>query len=260
MSKHEFEEPVAAEVQEVGMFGPVGRPVLLSEEVVNSISSAISEGRLQPGSRLPTEQDLARSFGVARTVVREAISQLRHDGLVYSRQGVGAFIAPPEARTALRIGPDCFAKRTELLNLLQLRTSVMADAAALAAELRSMQQMAAMQDALSEMQAAQADDKDGPERRVDAEHRLYRLIAEASTNEYYLKITLMIDGQVLGKLRSVAVKNARAAEWDDYVLAEHEAVVSAIAEQDAVAASQAVRRHFDLAASRLARRADIADI
>jgi len=243
-----------------GLFEPVGRPVPLSEEVATSINAAILEGRLQPGSRLPPEQDLARSFGVARTVVREAISQLKHDGLVFSRQGVGAFVAPPEARTAFRISPDCFAKRNELRKLLQLLTTVMAGAAGLAAEARSDDQLAEMQRSLDDMRIALKDEDRGATRRVDAEYRLYRLIAEASGNEHYLTITTMINGQVLGKLRSVAIKNARAAEWSEKVLSEHEAAVAAIVAQDPSAAAHAVRTHFEMATARLARRADFADI
>ena len=46
---------------------------------------------------------------------------------------MGAFVADPDQRRAFRISPDCFAKRQALLKLLQLRTSVSADAAGLAA-------------------------------------------------------------------------------------------------------------------------------
>jgi DNA-binding FadR family transcriptional regulator len=50
--------------------------------VASSISREIAEGRLKPGDQLPTEQALARTFGVSRNVVREAIARLRSENRV----------------------------------------------------------------------------------------------------------------------------------------------------------------------------------
>ena len=79
----------------------------------------------------------AKRFGVARTVVREAISLLRYDGIVDSRRGVGAFVTETSQRSAFRISPACFEKRKQIVQLLQLRTGVQAGASALAATART---------------------------------------------------------------------------------------------------------------------------
>ena len=89
-------------------FKSLERSPSLPQEIVASLTGALLAGELRPGDRLPSEQALATEFGVARTVVREAISQLKYDGIVQSRVGVGAFIAQPQERTAFRISPDCF--------------------------------------------------------------------------------------------------------------------------------------------------------
>jgi len=95
----------------VKRFRAVERSPRLPEEVVSSLSAAIAKGELRPGDKLPSEFELAADFGVARTVVREAISQLKYDGVIESRQGVGAFVAQPDngppsasARNASRNG------------------------------------------------------------------------------------------------------------------------------------------------------------
>ena len=119
------------------IFERVLRPRRLPDEIAASILEAISRGDLQAGDRLPTEMDLSDQFGVARTVVREAISLLKFDGVITARQGVGAFVSEASSRRSFRISPSCFAKRQQLLNLLALRTSVQADAAAAAAMQRS---------------------------------------------------------------------------------------------------------------------------
>jgi GntR family transcriptional repressor for pyruvate dehydrogenase complex len=71
----------------------VARTPQLSVCIASLVAAAIAEGRWKPGERLPTEQALADTYGVSRNVVREAVSRLRADGLVHSRQGVGAFVA-----------------------------------------------------------------------------------------------------------------------------------------------------------------------
>jgi DNA-binding FadR family transcriptional regulator len=48
----------------------------LPQRVVAALNRDIESGELAPGSRLPTEQQLANRLGVSRNVVREAIAQL----------------------------------------------------------------------------------------------------------------------------------------------------------------------------------------
>ena len=48
----------------------------------------------KPGSRLPTEQELCRSFGVSRTTLRQAMAKLRQERLIASRRGAGTYILP----------------------------------------------------------------------------------------------------------------------------------------------------------------------
>ena len=87
--------------------GPVLRPVIpprnLTREIAERIADHIASAKLMPGAKLPTEQEMVAAMGVSRTVVREAVAALRADGLVVTRQGAGAFVAPDaERRRALR--------------------------------------------------------------------------------------------------------------------------------------------------------------
>ncbi len=81
---------------------PLPAPRSLSGELVARLTDDITSGKIPPGSRLPTEQELIAATGVSRTVVREAVAALRADGLVVTRQGVGAFV-PENARRPLRV-------------------------------------------------------------------------------------------------------------------------------------------------------------
>src|SRR5262245_18639373 len=68
---------------------PLSAPRSLASELVARLTDDITSGKIPPGSRLPTEQELIAATGVSRTVVREAVAALRADGLVVTRQGVG---------------------------------------------------------------------------------------------------------------------------------------------------------------------------
>lgn len=245
---------------DVELFETIRRPKRLPDEIAQSIISAIDEGQLKPGDRLPTESDLAQKFGVARTVVREAISLLKYDGLIRTRQGVGTFITRVEERTAFRISAACFEKRKQLVQFLQLRTGVQADASELAAKLRSQKQLALIEKHLTAMYDATGLGIDGADQRVDAETAFYRAITEASGNDYYIEFISMIEKRLMIELRSVVVKNAKAAEWDEAVLSEHLRVFEAVRDNHPIEARNATRRHFERAARRLIDRADIADI
>ena len=84
----------------------VGRPLppprSLAHELITRLTADITSGNIPPGARLPTEQELIAATGVSRTVVREAVAALRAEGLVVTRQGVGAFV-PENARRPFRV-------------------------------------------------------------------------------------------------------------------------------------------------------------
>ncbi|RMS83368.1 GntR family transcriptional regulator, partial [Pseudomonas savastanoi] len=69
------------------------RPQSLVEGVVSTIRKEIASGGLPADSKMPTEHELADQFGVSRSVVREAISQLKADGVLVIRRGNGSFVS-----------------------------------------------------------------------------------------------------------------------------------------------------------------------
>ncbi|WP_226579240.1 FadR/GntR family transcriptional regulator [Acuticoccus sediminis] len=243
-----------------GLFERIDRPRRLPDEIARSISEAIASGQLKPGDRLPTEQALSAQFGVARTVVREAVSLLKYDGVITPKRGVGAFVTEPNARSAFRISAACFEKRRQLVQLLELRTGVQAEASALAAAARSDRDLRRIATHLTDMAEATDEGPDSAAQRFDAEGAFYRAITEASGNEYYVEFVGMIERNVSENLRSVAIKNAMAAEWGSEILDEHRAVYQALEAGDPERARLATRTHFERAARRLANRADIADV
>ena len=99
------------------LLSPLAPAPNLTSGLVKRLTFEIESGKLAPGSRLPTEQALINATGVSRTVVREAISALRADGLVITRQGVGAFVSPDARNRPFRIHADELQSINEVLKV-----------------------------------------------------------------------------------------------------------------------------------------------
>src|SRR5882672_7573836 len=132
---------------------PLSAPRSLTGELVVRLTKDITSGKIPPGSRLPTEQEMIAATGVSRTVVREAVAALRADGLVITRQGVGAFV-PENARPPLRIRFDQLSPLRAVLDVMELRTGIEIEAAGLAAERGSVSQVRKIVDCLEAVGAA----------------------------------------------------------------------------------------------------------
>jgi GntR family transcriptional regulator len=87
----------------------------------------IEDGRLTPSDRLPSESELCTRFGVSRIVVRDALSQLVADGLIYKIKGKGTFVSVP--RTEGEFVATTVGFREEMAAKgLRVRTRVLAQA------------------------------------------------------------------------------------------------------------------------------------
>jgi DNA-binding GntR family transcriptional regulator len=71
------------------------QPGARHEHVACQLRAAISEGRLEPGVRLPSERQLARQLMVSRATIVSAFNLLRGEGLIESRRGAGSWVRQP---------------------------------------------------------------------------------------------------------------------------------------------------------------------
>jgi len=80
-----------------------------SRTIAEAIRSQIESGELPPGAQLPSERDLASTYGTARNTAREAVRILSDAGLVITDQGRGSFVRP--AATLIRLGNDRYSPK-----------------------------------------------------------------------------------------------------------------------------------------------------
>src|SRR4051794_10880774 len=157
---------------------PVATERKLSRRLFEQLADEIKSGRLAPGARLPTEHALTRAARVSRTVVREAVAALRAEGLVITRQGVGAFVSAEPTRAPFRIEPERMQSLGDILSVMELRLGVEIESAGLAAERAGKPQLRAIGAALEAIERAAAQDKTA----VDEDLAFHRAIAEATGN------------------------------------------------------------------------------
>lgn len=226
-------------------FGHIRRSEHLPARIAGQIARDITEGRMRPGEKLPTEHFLAKALGVSRSVVREAIAHLRNEGLVETRQGVGAFVTEPQARP-IRIGQDDLADRQSFRDLFQLRVPLEIEAAALAALHHTAEDLARIDETLARMSGAEKWTEEG----IVADLAFHRAVAAATGNEYFSIFIGFIAERI-----NLAINTARATavleEIVEVTIDEHLAVRDAIASRDPKQAREAMKMHLLGAARRL---------
>src|SRR3546814_15200042 len=77
----------------------------LTTAIVEWLTQEKEQQRLQPGNKRPSEKQLGEHFSVSRSVVREALSQLKSEGLISSQQGRGVFVNERGTRQTFRLDP-----------------------------------------------------------------------------------------------------------------------------------------------------------
>ncbi len=69
------------------------RQTLLADRLRTELMQEITSCQLMPGTKLPTESELSKRFGVSRATVREAVSGLIEAGYIIRRRGSGSYVA-----------------------------------------------------------------------------------------------------------------------------------------------------------------------
>jgi len=231
---------------------PPGRrkPRTLALELVESLGGRIREGRLQPGDKLPTEAAIMAEFDVSRTVVREALSKLQAGGLVETRHGIGTFVLGIGSTPGFKIAPEQFSTLRDVIAVLELRIGVETEAAALAAQRRTADNLQAMRVALDSVVAGVEAGRDA----VAADFAFHLEVARATQNDHFADLMGTLGSMIIprARLESATDLSEERRQYLRRVNSEHESIFDAIANQDPDAARAAMRTH--LANSRERRR------
>lgn len=219
------------------------------QQVEDQIRSAIRNGVVKTGQRLPTEVALARDFGVSRTTVREALRSLVADGLIEKVPGAGggSFVRMLDHNTfaaelgqdiqnLLRVGSIVFREAADVRRLLEV------PCARLASENRTAGEAAELRDIVDLEKKLTHDDPAVP----DLDVRFHSLIGQASGNRVAAAFVLALH-EVTEPVHHLDLD----AEVGARTVRQHMAIVRAIEKQDPGAAGKAMLDHLSYLESHL---------
>lgn len=213
-------------------------------EITRRLLDFLLSGRVAPGSKIPSERQLAEALGVGRSAAREAIKSLSFLGLLQIRQGDGTYLArsgsnllPQAIEWAMLLGEP------RVLDLTETRRYIEIDVAGLAAERADDEGVALLREQLEAMRAA----GDDVEAYVRADVAFHLQIASLSRNEVFADLVTSLRS-LLGAWAHRVLQHAGETGTS---LAMHEPIADAIAAHDADAARAAMAAHMDRAQRRL---------
>jgi DNA-binding FadR family transcriptional regulator len=212
----------------------------LAQGVVSGLKERILSGDLTPGSKLPSESELITAYAVSRTVVREAVTRLRAEGLVETFQGKGSFVLAVPEPTTFRIEASTLRTHHDVLAMIDFRLGIECEAAALAAARRDAAGAADVAAAMEAFVSAP------PEDAVEADFAFHRSVAAATGNHFYLDLIESVGPMMilLPRTRLGDAYSLTDAAHVDRVRREHENVAAAVLAGDAETARSAMRVHL----------------
>ncbi|MXU65169.1 FadR/GntR family transcriptional regulator [Oceanomicrobium pacificus] len=223
-----------------------GRDWSLSDQVYEQILRLIVDGQFPEGSKLPPETRLSEDLGVSRPVLRQALKQLRDDGVITSRQGSGSYVQRRPDRAMLSFAP--VGSIADVQRTFEFRAVIESDAAALAAERWTDEDMARIDAAMVALETCIREGALG----ADADEELHLAICAATDNHYFVSARSSMKSQIItGMNLARSLSLTKPVARLELVQAEHRGIVAAIRKRDAEAARHLMKAHVDNARQRV---------
>lgn len=207
-------------------------PASLVDQAIAGMRALLESGEWEVGTRVPPEPALAAALGVSRNTVREAVKALAHLGLLQVRRGDGTYVA---ATTDMQALMRKQLDRVDIAHLLEVRHAIEVRAAALAAERRTVADLAEL-DAIMARRKEAVRDGDGPA-FIDADVDFHCAVVAAAHNPLLVEL---YDGLV--ETLRASIEHPGDA---DVLAAEHDAVLDAVRAGDPALAATASAELLD---------------
>ncbi len=222
------------------MLKPI-RPKRISDQVFEQLKDLIFKGHLKPGEKMMTERDLAQVLGVSRPTVREAINKLVSLGVVEHRQGQGTFVKSPSDDSQKNpLAAIISDPEFDLVELLEVRLGLECNAATLAAQRATEEDVRALQRCLDEMITEIERGGLGS----DADVCFHMAIAFASGNEVQIRIMRSLYDMMFYGIRQNLQHLYTEPDNLKEIIRQHTAVFEAIRDRNPGAAFEAMKRHI----------------
>lgn len=214
----------------------------LSQELANLLKTKIDTGELKVGEKLPPSKTMEQQAGVSRSVVREAVAQLKAEGLLESRQGVGVFVCNSQVASGFTIAKTEFENIQNAIQILQLRAAVEVEMSGMAAKNRTDSQLQKINAYLISMDEKIAAGLGAMEDDLG----FHKAIADASGNPYFARFIDFIGAKMV-PARELITKHSPIDEDRQFlakIRKEHHTIFAAIEQQNVKRAKSAAMSHL----------------
>ena len=175
----------------------------VAEQIFEQLKANIISGELRPGDKLPTEMELCELYGVSRTSVRQAMTNLSSLGLVEARPGGGTFVKKADGS---RIMDDLmlftFLEGRSLTEIAEFRSILEPAVTRLACRKADPDDI----ESLSSIYRQMEEHSNDLEEFAKLDHRFHTEIARISRNPYIIRIYEALE-EILDSAFSKIVKN-----------------------------------------------------
>lgn len=217
---------------------PIDATPSASEKVAERLMGLIASGNIQPGDKLPSENQLSKALHVSRPVVREALRGLTMMGVVQSRQGGGSYVT--DLKPNRLMAPLSFVLSLQDYSLESLFTARTVIDGGLAREAARYVTPAQIERFVELVEIAYRTVDDPVAFRL-ADVEFHELVGTASNNAFLDRVSR--------SLYSLAIDQRRKASETPGVLdqsaKDHDAIVKAIAAHDSDAAEAVMAAHVE---------------
>jgi DNA-binding FadR family transcriptional regulator len=212
-------------------------PVRFSEQIASRIEALVLSRALRPGDKLPSERELAESFGVSRPAVREALKLLKERGLVQARMGHGSFVAELGMDSVISsLSVASRLRNSTLGHLNEVRWNLEVHIAGLAAERATPEDLAKMETCL---QAMEETIEDIP-RFIREDMEFHAALAAATGNPIFLILSCSII-DLVQNMRLMLTTPVETALGQTF----HKRLLDCIRRKDPSGAREAMQKHLE---------------
>lgn len=211
----------------------------LYEQMAQRIRQRIVDGDIKTGHRLPNERDLAKQYGVSRTVVREAIKTLKQEGLVEVRAGLGTFVIDGTGE-ALKQSFNLmmsFGHDNPLADIVEIREILEPHIAVIAATRATEDDLARMQQAVDLME----EHIEVIEKYTEEDHNFHLALARATQNAIIPRLIASIVDLLQELRKRIAFVDGARERGQGH----HRNIIAAIRNNDPEAARAAMQAHLE---------------
>jgi GntR family transcriptional regulator, transcriptional repressor for pyruvate dehydrogenase complex len=214
-------------------------------QVMNQIKELIASGQFKPYDRIPTEADLAKTFGIGRSSIREAIKIFHHLGIMESRTKTGTFINDASHISTEALTWSILLGKGDLYEIVDLREIIEQKALSTLTELaahKPKQAQPVLDDLALKVAAMEAATRAARlNALIQADYDFHGVIIGSSGNALFMSIYATLRSFMFEEIKKTnLLETERSA-----MVREHRAILNAILSGDTQKVLRAFARHIE---------------